>query len=408
MAVFDVLNPDLYAAGDPATNGMPLDQFERLRHESPVFRQAINDPLLVDWAWAITRYDDVVACARDHHRLVSGRGVTLRHFEPTLEESGGKPTMITMDGDRHVRNRRIVSRGFSPNVIRQVRERFRQICTRTLDAALAKGSVDFVEDVAVWLPLHAICDLMGVPDADRDDVLRWTNTFSVPTDPDFAPTMEESMAAVMAICDYGVRLAEMRRQDPREDAMSKVAAALETEHLTESELMGMVLLLAGAGNETTRNALSHGMHALMRNPEQMDLLRNDTDGVIDTAVEEVLRWSSPLIQIRRTAAEDMEIAGTQIAAGDPVALFFSSANFDETVFPEPQRFDLTRTPNQHVAFGTGPHVCLGAAVARLEIEVMLRELVARTSRIEQLGPIEYARDSFLRGVKRLPVRLVAA
>lgn len=408
MGTFDVLNPDLYAAGDPASNGLPLEQFERLRHEAPVYRQTISDPLLVDWAWAVTRYDDVVACARDHHRLISGRGVTLRHFEPTLEESGGKPSMITMDGDRHVRNRRIVSRGFSPNVIRTVRERFRDICTRTIDAAFAKGSVDFVEDVAVWLPLHAICDLMGVPDADREDVLRWTNTFSVPTDPDFAPTMEESMAAVMAICDYGVRLAEMRRADPREDAMSKVAAAFETEHLSEAELMGMTLLLAGAGNETTRNALSHGMHALMRNPEQMALLREQTDDVIDSAVEEILRWSSPLIQIRRTAAEDMEISGTRISTGDPVALFFCSANFDESVFPEPQRFDITRDPNPHVAFGTGPHVCLGAAVARLEIEVMIRELVARTSRIEQVGSIEYARDSFLRGVKRLPVRLVPA
>jgi cholest-4-en-3-one 26-monooxygenase len=220
--------------------------------------------------------------------------------------------------------------------------------------------------------------------------------------------MEESMAAVFAICDYGVKLAERRRLEPREDAISKVAAAFETEHLSEDELMGMMLLLAGAGNETTRNALSHGMHALMRHPEQMALLRSDTDAVIDTAVEEILRWSSPLIEIRRTAIEDIEIQGTHIAAGDPVALFFSSANFDETVFPDPQRFDITRSPNPHVAFGTGPHVCLGAAVARLEVKVMTQELLARTSRIDQTGPIEYARDSFLRGVKRLPVSMVAA
>lgn len=405
MTTFNVLDPDLYAAGDPAHNGLPWDQFERLRHEAPVFRQAIHDPLLVDWAWAITRYDDVVAAARDHHRLVSGRGVTLRHFEPTLEESGGKPSMITMDGDRHVRNRRIVSRGFSPNVIRQVETRFREICTTTLDKALAKGEIDFVEDVSVWLPLHAICDLMGVPDEDRADVLHWTNTFSVPTDPDFAPTMEESMAAVYAICDYGVRLAAQRRLEPREDAMSKVAAAAETEHLSEDEVMGMTLLLAGAGNETTRNALSHGMHALMRHPDQMALLRSNPEGLMDTAVEEILRWSSPLIEIRRTAIEDLEIQGTRIAAGDPVALFFSSANFDETVFPDPQRFDITRSPNPHVAFGTGPHVCLGAAVARLEIKVMMQELLARTATIEQTGEIEYARDSFLRGVKRLPVAM---
>ena len=244
MAEFNVLDPDLYAAGDPADNGLPLAQFERLRRDHPVHRQPINDPILVDWAWVISRYDDVVAGARDHHRLISGRGVTLRHFEPTLEESGGKPSMITMDGDRHVRNRRIVSRGFSPNVIRSVEQRFRQICTRTLDDALDRGEIDFVEDVSVWLPLHAICDLIGVPDEDRADVLHWTNTFSVPTDPDFAPTMEEAMAAVFAICDYAVQLAERRRAEPREDAMSKIAAAADTEQLSADELMGMTLLLA--------------------------------------------------------------------------------------------------------------------------------------------------------------------
>jgi len=403
---FDILNPDLYGHGDPATNGLPLRQYETMRREFPCYRQPIHDTDLMDWAWVVSRHADVIAIDRDHDRFVSGRGVTLRKFEPTLPEHGGKPSMITMDGADHVRNRRIVGRGFSPPVIRQFEARFRAICADVLDPAVAKVDVDFVTDVAGELPLRAICALLGVPDEDRADVLRWSNAFSVPTDPDYSPTMDEMMGAVLSIWAYGVSLAEKRRVDPRDDVMSKVAAALEAEQLSEDELMGMMLLLAGAGNETTRNALSHGLHALMRFPDQLELLQSEREAVLTSAVEEILRWSSPVIGFRRTTAVDVEVAGQQIPAGDPVTILYASANFDETVFPEPERFDITRTPNPHVAFGTGPHVCLGAAVARLEIRVVLEELLDRVADITQSGPIAYTRDSFLRGVKSLPVHLL--
>jgi cholest-4-en-3-one 26-monooxygenase len=230
----------------------------------------------------------------------------------------------------------------------------------------------------------------------------------VPTDPDYAPSHEEVFAAMGNLWAYGVTLAEKRCRAPGEDLMSKVAAAFESEQLSEDELMGMTLLLVGAGNETIRNALSHGLHTLLRNPDQMALLREHGDRVLDTAVEEILRYSSPVINFRRTAAERVVLHGQTIEPGDRVAIMYTSANFDPEIFPDPERFDLTRSPNPHVAFGSGRHVCLGAAVARLEIKVALQELLARTTDIKQLGPIEYVRDSFLHGVKRLPVELVPA
>ncbi len=404
----DVLNPDTYATGDPARNGLPLDQFAWLRENAPCYRQEISDPLLLPWTWVVTRYEDVVTTNRDHHGFPSRFGVTLREMEPTLPAHGGKAAMITMDGADHVRNRRIVARGFSPNVVRSFETRFRTMAVNILDAALAKGSIDFVHDVATELPLQAICNLMGVPPEDEQQVLEWANTFSVPTDPDYAPSMEDVFAAINGIWEYGAKLAEFRREHPGEDIMSKVAAAGEAEQLDQDEIMGMTLLMAGAGNETTRNALSHGLHALLRHPEQFALLREQRDTILDSAIEEILRWATPVIQFRRTVDHDMELHGQHLLAGDRMTFMYASANFDPNAFPDPESFDLTRTPNQHVAFGTGPHVCLGAAVARLEIKVMLEELLDRTKDIRQTGPIAYSRDSLLRGVKTLPVEMTSA
>ena len=403
-----VLDPDVYEAGDPADNGLPHAQYTWLREHAPVFRQDIHDPNLLPWTWLLTRYEDVVAISRDHHRFVSGRGVTLREFEPTLTEHGGKAAMITMDGAAHVRNRRIVARGFSPSVVRSFEQHYRELARRILDDALAQNTFDFVTDIATELPLRAICELMGVPDEEQAQVLEWSNTFSNATDPEYAPTPEAVMGAVLGIWNYGLELAERRRRDPGEDVMSKVVAAVASDRLSEDELMGMTLLLAGAGNETTRNVLSHGLNALMRHPDQMQLLRRHTAEVMPTAVEEILRWATPVISFRRTAVEDVELHGTTIAAGDRVTVLYASANFDPAQFPDPLRFDLTREARHHVAFGIGPHVCMGAAVARQEISILLEELLARTADIQPAGDVVYARDSFLRGVKHLPVAVTPA
>ena len=403
-----VLDPDVYESGDPADNGLPHAQYGWLREHAPIFRQDIHDEALVPWTWVVSRHEDVVRVSSDHRTFGSSRGVTLRQFEPTLSEHGGKDAMITMDGERHVRNRRIVARGFAPSVVRRFEEHYRALAADLVDGALDKGSFDFVDDIATELPLRAICELMGVPDHEQAQVLAWSNTFSNATDPEYAPSPEAVMEAVVGMWNYGLELADRRRADPGEDVMSKVVAAMEQDQLDTDELQGMMLLLAGAGNETTRNALSHGLNALVRHPDQMHLLRTRTKEVLPTAVEEILRWSTPVIMFRRTAMHDTELHGTAVVAGEKVSVLYASANFDERVFVDPLRFDLTRDAHQHVAFGFGPHVCMGAAVARLEIRILLEELLARTAQIEFAGPMVYARDSFLRGVKHLPVSVTPA
>jgi cholest-4-en-3-one 26-monooxygenase len=203
---------------------------------------------------------------------------------------------------------------------------------------------------------------------------------------------------------YGLELAELRRQNPGTDVMSVIVAAADNDRLTEDELMGFVFTLAAAGNETTRNSASHSLLALLQRPEQLAWLRGKAEHIPESAIEELLRWSSPVIYIRRTAAEDLEINGQSIAAGEPVTGFVASANFDPTEFPDPLQLDLTRKPNRHLAFATGPHLCMGAHIARLELRVLFEELLQRTKNLELTGLVEYARDSYVRGVKRLGVR----
>jgi cholest-4-en-3-one 26-monooxygenase len=257
--------------------------------------------------------------------------------------------------------------------------------------------------VASQLPLYAICDLLGVPDADRAQLLAWTNTLTVPTDPEYAPSLDEFTAAVNGIWQYGMRLANNRRRHPGPDVMSSIVAAVDDDRLSDDEVMGFTLTLAAAGNETTRNVISHGLLALLRHPEQLEWLRGRADAIPTTAVEEILRWSSPVIHSRRTVVRDVELHGVGLSQGDAVAVLYPAANFDPRRFPDPLCFDLQRHPNPHLAFASGPHVCLGAHVARLETRVLLEELLRRTDRIELDGPCEYVRDNALRGVKRLPV-----
>jgi cholest-4-en-3-one 26-monooxygenase len=313
--------------------------------------------------------------------------------------------MITMDGDAHIRNRRLVNRGFTPAVVRTFESHFRSIATGIVDRALDLGTFDFVADVASQFPLHAICDLLGVPDTDRPALARWTNTLTTPTDPEYAPTAAEFTDAMEHMWAYGLELADLRRRTPGTDVMSVIVAAADDETLSEDELMGFVFTLAAAGNETTRNSASHALLALLQRPEHLAWLRQRADRVPDTAVEELLRWSSPVIYIRRTAGSDLEVCGQSVAKGEPVVGFVASANFDPGEFTAPLDVDLTRTPNRHLAFATGPHLCMGAHIARLEMRIMFEELLTRTTRLELAGRVEYARDSYVRGVKRLPIRV---
>jgi cholest-4-en-3-one 26-monooxygenase len=401
MNVFD---PDLYANGDPSRNGLPHDLFARLREQSPCIRVPCDIPGHERSAWVLSRYEDVSTMLRDPGRFRSGSGVTMRATHTTVSKDGGKPAMITMDGEAHVRNRRLVNRGFTPVVVRTFEEHFRTIAGDVVGRALSLGTFDFVGEVASQFPLHAICDLLGVPDADRPSLARWTNTLTTPTDPEYAPSPEEFFAAMEHMWAYGLELAELRRRTPGTDVMSVIVAAADNDALSEDELMGFVFTLAAAGNETTRNSASHALLALLQRPEQMAWLRERAGYIPESAIEELLRWSSPVVYLRRTAAEDLEIAGQPVAAGDAVAGFVVSANFDDAEFPDPLELDLTRKPNRHLTFATGPHLCIGAHIARLELRVLFEELLQRTNDLALVGPVEYSRDSYVRGVKRFGVR----
>jgi cholest-4-en-3-one 26-monooxygenase len=403
----NVFDPDLYASADPGQNGLPVELFARLREGAPCVRLPCQIPGHEESAWVLSRYEDVSAMLREPDRFLSGGGVTMRATHTTVSEDGGKPAMITMDGQAHVRNRRLVNRGFTPAVVRSFEAHFRTIASDIVQRAVDLGTFDFVGEVASQFPLHAICDLLGVPDADRPALAQWTNTLTTPTDPEYAPTSTEFFDAMEHMWAYGLELADLRRRSPGTDVMSVIVAAADSDALSEDELMGFVFTLAAAGNETTRNSASHALLALLQRPEQLTWLRERVDRIPHSAIEELLRWSTPVIYIRRTAARDLEISGQKIAAGDPVAGFVVSANFDAGEFPDPLTLDLERHPNRHLTFATGPHLCMGAHIARLELRILFEELLSRTKDIELVGPIDYARDSYVRGVKRLGVRVSA-
>ena len=401
----NVLDPDLYAAASPEDNGMPLAAYEWLRDHDPVSRQTFSDPLFVEATWIVSRHEDAVWVLRHPDVFTSARGTTVRRLHPTLPEEGGKPAMITLEGTAHHRNRRIVQRAFTPAVVRTFERHFRSLAAGILDRAVGRREVDFVAEVAAPLPLFAICDLLGVPAEDRSRLLGWTNTFTIPTDPDYAPGMDEVHAAIAAIWDYGLELAARRRAEPGTDLMSMMVAARDSEQLTDDELMGFMLTLTAAGNETTRNTIAHSLLALLQRPEALEWLRDRREGIPASAVEELLRWSSPVIHSRRTATRPIELHGRRIEPGDALVILYPAANFDPRRFGDPLRLDLERNPNPHLTFATGAHLCLGAHVARLEVKILFEELLGRTASIELVGPCTYARDNAIRGVKQLPVRL---
>lgn len=399
----DVLSPEVYGNGDPANNGLPLGGYDRLRGEAPCYWHPLNDPLMVDGLWVLTRQADVQQVLKDPATFSSRKGLTARLFTPFEVDLGGMPAMIGLDGEDHRRNRRVVSGAFTPKLVKTFEDHFRQVARNLVREVIAKGSFDFVPEVAVQMPLTAICDLIGVPDEDRSRFLAWVDAFAVPTDPEYSASLEDAMIAVGSIWEYALELAEHRRRQPGNDLMSHIVAARDSDTLSDDELQGLLLLLAGGGADTTRNALSHGLHALLRHPEQMAWLRERADDIPAAAVQEIVRWAAPVIHVARTVTRDTEIAGQAIATGDRVAMLLPAANHDPDVVVDPTTFDLSREPNPHLSFGTGPHACMGKHIAALEIKILFEELLRHTTEIELIGPIGYARDNFLRGVHTLPI-----
>jgi cholest-4-en-3-one 26-monooxygenase len=406
VAQIDLLDRDRF------TEGIPHEWFTWLRANAPVFH---HDEPGGDGFWVITRYDDIVAANRDAASFSSaqelGGVVTLEGPMaplPGTEMAGNM--MLFMDPPGHTRYRKLVNRGFTPRMIAALEVHVRELTVGIIDEAMAKGDCDFVVDVAAELPLEVIAELLGVPRDDRHKLFDWSNRMVGSEDPEYQVSEEHVTEAQVEMFMYAQALAEARRAEPREDIVTTLLnAEVDGDTLSEMDFNLFFMLLSVAGNETTRNAIAHGMNAFLEHPDQWDLLVADPEARIAGAVEEILRWASPVMFFRRNARKDVTLSGQTIKAGEKISLWYISANRDESVFDDPFRFDITRDPNPHIAFGGGgPHFCLGAQLARLEIRLLFEELAARVPRLEALGEPERLRSNFIGGIKHLPVRLAPA
>jgi methyl-branched lipid omega-hydroxylase len=398
---------------DTAFWGLPLAErasaFALLRAQSPRFYAEPEVPFSEKGPgyYALVRYADVAEASRRPEVFCSGKGATnIADLPAEFNEYFG--SMINMDDPRHARLRRIVSRAFSPRMIAKFEADVRRAATAIVDDLLATGPCDFVPNVSARLPLKIICDMMGVPDDRYEMVLANTNIILSGFDPEFLSedldvAVTQILGAGQALADLVTGLAAARAQAPADDLVSAlVTANIDGEQLTSAELASFFILLVVAGNETTRTALSHALLLLTGFPEQRALLLADLEARLEGAVEEIVRHASPVIFMRRTLTRDYTMNGQDYREGDKVVLFYYSANRDETVFAEPERFDITRSPNPHLGFGgAGPHFCLGAHLARRELTVMLRELLTRVPAITA-GEPDRLLSSFVNGIKRLP------
>ncbi len=387
-------------------DSVPHEQLTLLRHEAPVFKHKGTEVDMPPHFWVLTRHADVQAANRDWETYSSALPGSLLN-NPPEDVSNDFKTIIDTDPPVHTRLRKLVNRGFLPRVIASYEEHLRQVTADIFDRALPRERFDFVVDVAAELPLVAITELLGIPYEDRHKVFEWANRLVGGTDPEYDRGQEARVGAAFELYQYAQELATERRASPRDDIITKLITAVDgdDDKLDDHEFDLFVLTLAVAGSETTRNAMSHGLLALMNNPDQMQALRAGGPQVSEVAVDEILRWATPVSNFRRTATRDVELHGVHIPKGDPVVLSYASANYDETVFADPHRFDITRSPNPHVAFGGGGvHFCLGSHLARLEIKLLFEELLARTSDISLDGDVQRLRSSFINGIKHLPVR----
>ena len=400
--------------GEPEFWMAPRPERERsfalLRRERPIsFHEEPEVPLLGKGPgfWSLTRYADILEVSRNGQTFSSARGgVNMVDQPPDFAELFG--SMIVMDDPRHARLRRIVSHAFTPSMLRRVLADVERTAGTIIDGVLDRGSCDFVTDIAAMLPLEIICAMMGIPASDHRFVFDRTNVILGATDPEYVADLAEAVPAILnagqALATLAEELAGVRRAHPCDDLTSAlVHAEVDGERLSNSEIGSFFVLLTVAGNETTRNAISHGMMTLSANPDQRRRWADDFERLAPTAVEEIVRWATPVIHFRRTATRDTVVGGQPIREGEKVVMWYNSANRDEEVFEDPQRFDVARTPNDHVGFGgPGPHFCLGAQLARREITVMFRELFRRLPDLEITGEPAYLASNFINGIKHLP------
>ncbi|MFF5207998.1 cytochrome P450 [Streptosporangium sp. NPDC000396] len=385
---------------------VPHRQFEYLRREAPVHWHEVPDDT---GFWAITRYHDVKAISRDPHTWSTEIGTAFIRTQTQEFIDVASLMLLNMDPPKQTRYRRLVSAGFTPRMIAKLAETIQTRCERIADQVVEKdGEVEFVTDVAEYIPLQMICEMLGVPETDHHLVFEWSNRMVGFQDPDFRTTPEDGEIAAAEIFGYCDGLVEERRKSPRDDIITAlVQAEIDGDRLTREEIDAFFVVLCVAGNETTRNLISHAMLALIERPNvYRELAANlDDEALWRSATEEFLRWGSSIHNFRRTATRDTEIHGQKIAKGEKVVTFYMSANHDEQIFTDPLTFDIRRAPNDHVTFGGGgPHYCLGAGLARLEIRFMIRELLRRFPSAELAGPVRRMRSDFINGIKHMPVR----
>jgi cholest-4-en-3-one 26-monooxygenase len=380
---------------------VPHEWLAHLRRHDPVHWVAEPDG---PGYWAVTKYHDCVTVNRDFERFSSATKGTMP-FELSEDEIAQQGLMmLNMDPPLHTRYRRLVNKGFTPRMVRDLEDSIHASADSIIDQVIESGQADFVTDLSAELPLQVIAELLGVPQSDRHKMFDWSNRMVGSEDPEYRLEAEMAITAAMELYAFAAELFATKRINPHSDLMSVLTTVeIDGEQLSEMELELFFLLLTVAGNETTRNLISGAMHAFFQYPDQWERLRADRS-LLPSAVEEMLRFVSPVMNFRRTAMCDAVLSGTKISEGDKVIFYHASGNRDEDIFENPDVFDIGRDPNPHIAFGGGgPHFCLGANLARMEIRVMFEHLLDRVPDIRQAGEAQRLQSQFINGVKHLPV-----
>ena len=397
---FDFLDPDRNV------QRLPIDELAELRKSAPVYwcEQAIGKGGFNDGGyWVVTKHKDVKEVSRRNDIYQSGPNTALPQFADDIAREDidmQSVILLNMDGERHDRLRRIISRGFTPRAVERLRDELAERAQTIVKTAASQGYGDFVEQVASELPLQVIAGLLGVPQDERDKLFRWTNEMTGNEDPEFAHV--DGRTSSMELLGYAMEMAAKKAQDPGEDIVTAlINADVDGEKLSDDEFAFFVLMLAVAGSETTRNSITHGMIAFVNNPDQWELYRRERP---KTAADEIVRWATPVTAFQRTAVSDTELSGVKISAGQRVVMFYRSANFDEEVFDDPNTFNILRDPNPHVGFGgTGVHFCIGANLARMTIDLIFGAIADHIPDLSPIGTPDRLRSGWLNGIKHWQV-----